>query len=243
MADFLNDLGYDSFTLPKGGINPLALLRQEKEGLTLIGSLDILITASEQNKLPACLDNKAANLQGEKFSETNINLGLEIFKNLLNNLGGDAAGLDILFHKANKISFSAIDTTISRVNILDLEFFLNNPNNRLVLDQLINNDEGNPIFIITDVLKTNSYLVEAYDEHNEKIDLNIPEIKDIIKGGLHVDNSAGNKRNLEISGSKELTYGYKAAKIESKNINAFKFWQKPVVKYSVQSKIGLKLNE
>jgi hypothetical protein len=242
MQNFLQEFGYDTVQLPKEGINPFAILRKGAAGADRIGNLAGSITENEQEKFPPIADAATANINGKKIMQTDFHSGIELLKSLLANLGSHApAGLDIVFKKARSISFAATNTICTRVDLLSLQSFVNHPGNKEIVDDIILNN--GTVYIITEILKTNTFSVEAHDESNQKIALNIPEIKGIIQGDIGINHSSDKENNIAITGANRLTYGYKAVKIERHRASTLKFWQKTDLKFSLTPVTGLLLNE
>lgn len=220
LSSLLKDHGFSFVKLPR----PIQLLdlysRNTKGHLIRVGSINDLFVQKETS-LPANIIDQPVptEIGGLVDKKVEMKLSMSLLKGFLPN----SVGIESAFNNANKISFSFINAKLDSTVLIQLDKFINNAdvseNIKTYKDKLMNNE----MYVITEVLKSKSFSVEALGANDISVDLDGPEIEKIVKANTNIKRSSGNNAKITYEGDQDLAIGIKAAQIH--NDKSWKFWK------------------
>jgi hypothetical protein len=208
---FLNGIGYNVVRLPRVGIDPLLVLGGGKKNLTILGPLsDIVLSASVP--LPTITtDQPAANINGLKSNQIDIDVGLKFLETILSAMGAGNAKLKVAYKKVNKIEFQFENVLVDSVLPFSMAKYLQGAKPDMTHSMVDNFDEEGEAFLIMETIKSNALGTTAYDNHGVKVDLDIDAIQNIIGGAANVSVTKDETLKLSYRGTQSLRFGFKAS--------------------------------
>lgn len=240
-VNYLNSVGYNVIRLPREGIEPLSVLSGEKSRLELLGPIQSIMLEADQP--PAISSGQAADINGKRTSKFDLSFGLKLLEKLLEALGAPSAGLDIGYKRAQKIEFEFKNVQFSKVDVLKLGEFLTKGTPNVFGDLMESlNDEGEA-YVITEVIKSNTFTTSAYDNSGTNVGINLAGIKDVLGASAKVDVSQEGESKATFKGDKLLSFGFKASPIWIQTINGdarFRF-KRPVgdgISFDLNQQLG-----
>ena len=230
----LKKIGYNLVLLPKDTIHPLAILVREERGfftwlkdlfidpmLTDVNTnIDRIFIANSQT-LPSVIPSIVPN---EITSGRSSNLGLDISLDLMLNFlelpkksltEDQKAKIKAAFNQSDKFSI-AIDKSVSAesVSTEELDSFLMDA---IVRDSLGHTFreflEHNQIYIVTGVIKSNSFTIQKSEDADGELNVVLPKIQDILKGKIQGNLEMTNQSTIKYKGERQLVFGFKAVKL------------------------------
>lgn len=222
---FLKSFGYNVVRVPKADIQPLQILAEKKGILNPLGELSTLLVAGEHvNVTPIKRDIAVSGISGQKTSDLSIGVGMSILGSFIGAMGGSKLGLDTKFSQARTITFQYEDVLSDSIEIAALDQFLAdadvNPLSQFVSDML----EADDIYVITAVIKSKKFSVEAKKKDQTSVDVSIPEIKGIVGGTVDVSGQSDTSNKVTFEGAIPLIFGFQAIRLiyEDGKYSAFK---------------------
>ena len=234
LVQMLKKYGYNLILLPKDSIKPLQLLVREEKGIfTWVKDIFTTPTINQTNALlseifipdseaypiaqPAKIPNDFAK---GRSSDVGIDASVELMLNFLQIpeekvTEADKLKIKAAFQSINNFSF-AFDQNASTevVSTLSLDGFLR--------DAVVRDTVGNSfrswldhsqIYIITEVLKSNSFSMKTSEEDKANLEVALPKIKEILKGKFKGHLELANETTIKHKGEQQLVFGVKAVKL------------------------------
>ncbi|MFC5410853.1 hypothetical protein ACFPMF_16145 [Larkinella bovis] len=222
---FLKSFGYNVVRVPKADIQPLQILSLKKGILNPLGELSTLLLAGNQANLTTIRrDIPTANISGQKTSELSLGVGIAILGSIIGAMGGSKLGLETKYSQARTITFEYADVLSDTVEIAALDQFLAdadvNPLSQFVSQML----EADDIYVITAVIKSKKFSVEAKKKNGTNVEISIPEIKGIVGGDVSISGQNDTTTKVTFEGPIPLIFGFQAIRLiyEDGKYTAFK---------------------
>jgi hypothetical protein len=234
LVQLLKEYGYNLVLLPKDSIKPLHLLVREERGL-LTWVKDIFITP-ELNQTNALLDEifipdsqaypipQPATAPSDFFTgrsaDVDVEASIELMLNFLDVpkekvTADEKLKIKAAFQSINHFSFAFDQSaSIESVSTVILDGFLR--------DAVVRGTVGNTfldwldhsqIYIVTEVIKGNSFSMKSKEDDKATLEAALPKIKEILAGKFKGHLELANQTTIKHKGDKQLVFGLKAVKL------------------------------
>jgi hypothetical protein len=223
LVEFLKDFGYCLVKYPKSDLQPLRIFEKSNIGLTDAGNLKDIFEESDQ-PIPSIHKNKPrADISNIQSAFINFNTGFNFLKDFLQAMSCLTIGLDLAFNKANAIQFEFNNVKEDYLEPAKLDIYLRNTPTKE--SGYIAKMKDEKIYIITSVLKCESFTISLQDKSKSFVKVELPEIKDIIKGDVKLTTKGDNTEKVSFDGEVSLAF---AAKLHQVLFIENNFTLKPV---------------
>jgi hypothetical protein len=215
LVNALKSYGYNLVKLPKADIKPLYLLGKDGKDLTYFGQISQLLTGHENAPVPPIQENiKVVNISVSKSHNIDSGIGLAVMGNFLSSMGGSAADLKTQYSKAGGLSFEYSDVLEDRIDKIVLDQFLAKAKitSSPLVDVMLEKDQ---IYIVTSTLKSNKFTVEAVDNSNAKLEVDVKSLQDSVGSNIKVSEQTSTKITFE--GAEYLVFGFQAVQLLYQN--------------------------
>ena len=206
----LNEKGFGSIELPQEGISPLQVVAGSlHDGFEIIGELQDALEDGFKLKCEIKKDLDFIQLNNVSMGTYEAKAGTKLlsgFFKQMSNLGINldayikgADGLEVRFDNCKKDSISQEKLTSCLSNA------------KVRKDSRLKklSDNGKRIFIITEILKSNSLKIEASSKKEGGAKIEANGIKDLADASGQMDISSGQSNKMSATGGKYLTFGFK----------------------------------
>jgi hypothetical protein len=213
LANYLKGFGYSVVLMPRGGIAPLQVaMLQPSRQLKPLGDLaDVFETPPPP--LPGISRNTASNLVGARSSGLKVGVGLKLLSGALATIGVKSLSGSAGFDKANSMKFQFGDVTVESVAFLALAGWLKRAG-RVSTDPTIKAwFKAENLFIITDVLRARTLVIDAEDSAGGDAAIDLPAIQGVLDGKASVKLTGGKASRIELTSVTPLAFGIKAVQI------------------------------
>ena len=212
---YLNNLGYNVVRLPRAGISPLDVLGRDDKRVERLGELGQIWNSVSPIPLPE-KGIIASAINGKRTDDLKLSIGLRILAGILTGMGAAVPQLDFSYWKARSVQFTFAGVTVISVDPFSLGRYLaagdldtGNPFVTRYFD-----DEGCEAFVITEVLKSNTFSLTAKDEGGSEVSVDVPAIQQAVGAKVSVSLSDSASTELTYTGEEPLTFGFKAFGID-----------------------------
>lgn len=212
--NYLKTFGYCIVRLPRADVKPLQILSKQGGSLDKLGELTTLMLAGDTIPLPSINENiPAANISGQRTSDLSFGIGISILGSVIGAMGGSKLGLDTKYKQARTVAFEFHDVLKDEIELAKLDQYLANadvnPFSRHVAKLL----EADKLYITTATIRSQKFTVEAKKSDGTALELNVPEIQDIVGGSVKVSGQSSATSRLAYEGSIPLVFGFQAAQL------------------------------
>jgi hypothetical protein len=212
LVEKLREKGYNPVRLPRADIKPLQLLAKSGKDLSRLGPINSVLESS--TALPSVhADVTAANIEVRNSGFLRTGLGLSILGAFLKALGADGLELDAEFKNAHRLVLHFDDILEDRIDVSDLDSYLTdadmNPKSRYAADLLVSDG----VYVITSVLKSKSFAVEAISKSGGGVDIKADAIQQVVGAKVGVHGGKENKSSVTFEGSTYLGFGFQAVRL------------------------------
>ncbi|MEM1321473.1 MAG: hypothetical protein AAGG75_14550 [Bacteroidota bacterium] len=211
LAAILQQYGFSFVKLPRPNLEVLQLMAKDPEGyLMKIGNIQDLFL-QRYMAYPSILEEMPVpqELSDNKSNKTEASVGIKLLSGIL----PQPASVATAFDSAASIAFSFKDATMDEVNLIQLNKFLNDAdvdkNAGGYSDQVTNSE----IYIITHVLKSKHFTVEALNSNGLSMDLEGPEIQDVLSANAKLKREKQSSAKMTYESEDPLVFGIKAARL------------------------------
>lgn len=206
---YLNKLGFNVVKVPRSDIAPLHVLGRDDGQLDDLGQLSSIWTSSIPEPKATFAD--AVNVNGTSTDDLKLSIGLDILGSILGAMGAQAPKLSAGYSKAKKLQFTFVNVQIERVAPLEVGKYLAHGD----LDSSspfapFFFDHDKEAYVITEVMKSKSVKVTAKDDSGAKINVDLPNIKQIVGVNVGVETASSGSSELTYEGKELLGFGFKA---------------------------------
>ena len=212
LSKLLNEHGFSFVKMPRP-IQVLDLFAKDRKGhLIPIGNItDLFIKKNED--LPDTELNQPvpSEIGGLIDKKVDMKLSMSLLKGFLPH----SVGLESAFNSANNISFSFLDANLDSTSLIQLDVFINDAEIQEKSTTYKEQLKDSEIYVVTDVLKSKSFSVEALGANNVSLTLDGPEIEKVVKANANLKRSSEKKAKIIYHGESDLAIGIKAAQIHN----------------------------
>jgi hypothetical protein len=206
-VSFLNSLGYNPVRLPRADLQPFTLLTRSGPALKVLGPLSDIVTTNASPP-SISLDKAAADINGQRSDGINIDFGLKVLAQLLEALGAPSLGLNFAYKNASKVEFSYENVLRDALTVTALDRYLNNAQPQVSTSLFNKLDEADEAFVISEVLKSNAFAVNATNTNGTSVEVDVPGIKDILGINTKVEVSSEDDRKVSYKGGQPLCFAF-----------------------------------
>jgi hypothetical protein len=216
---FLNDLGYNVVRLPRKGIVPLGVIGRDKKSKTWLGTIDQIWKTDLPVPAPGT-PNKVGDLEGQKTSELNLKVGLEILANALSGMfGSTVPSLSAEYKNAKTMQFVFKDVQSVGIDPFEIGNFLAQggikPNP--FVKRFFSGEKGVEALVVTEILQAKAIGVVGKRDARTEVSVNVPSIQATVGGKISVGVASGSQNEVTYEGPEFLAFGFKAFRITRPN--------------------------
>jgi len=238
--NILKEFGFNLVAMPKPDIYPLQVLaKEDNETVFKIGTINDLFSQGDEVAPPAIERNKTVPeiIKGTFLIDLELNTKINLMNFWKSAFNG--ANFNAQINSSDKILFSYAQGKVTEVSsLIQLNAYINdaklNRNISTFRDQL----EKENIYIITSVLKSNTFELELVNNDSYKADFEISDKQKVVE--ISSDVQRKKEINNIISHNSEtdcLVVGFKAVKL----IYNKHFWSSKKADYKIKSAEGIVL--
>lgn len=210
----MKEIGFLPLRLPRSDVHPLQLLTQNGKDLNLLGDLShAMITKGYV--MPGVVGDVdiAGRLKGRQSARVTLSVGLSLLGNILRGLTGKQLDVSAGYRGAKTLSFEFADVTAEKVDIVQLDQFLNcsdiHPASRHIADLLIDDKVG----VITAAIRCKKFVIESQGENGKSFTIDVDAIKDVTKQDVSIESSSGSDTRLAYEGKSPVTFGIQVVRL------------------------------
>lgn len=209
---YLYRYGYNPIRLPSEAVDTYYILfRKDKRTVEAIGTLEHFIVDPRPDKFPLVhRDIPAALIEGVYSSKHEIDFGLSILNNILSALSGAGINLGVKYQNAHKIQFQYRNVLLNQVYRAPLAEYVRTVKPKLDHPFIDYFDEEEEAFIIVEIARSNSFVVEAFNEKGRGLDLEVEGIQDAIGGSINVGTAKNSQSKIVYEGDRHVSFAFKA---------------------------------
>lgn len=215
---YLRRFGYAVIRLPKADITPLQVLAKSGRDLSRWGHLNDVLVAPATVSLPKLtVDEKAADISGQKTSELSVGVGLKILGGVISALGGSTIGLEVAFKSAKSLSFTFTEVLCDSVPPAQVDAYLGqcDLNPHAVHSQRLLEDDQ--IYVVSSCIKSRKFVIEAKSSGSGTFKLDVPVIQNTIGGAVNVAGERSSNAKITFEGGFPLVFGFQALRLMYRN--------------------------
>jgi hypothetical protein len=211
---YLNSIGYNAIRLPRAHFRPLQIMSKEGNALTWLGDVSDVFIPEPQTRLPNLeADIAAGEFSGKRSGQLSVGLGISLLGSIIGALGGSKLGLEVAYKRAKYITFEFSDVLIDRVAPAQLDQFLGgsdvNPSS-VAIGKMLDADQ---VYVITSIVKSRKFTVEATTSDGTSLNMEVPEIQNIVKGNVKVATEGATATKISYQGNIALAFGFQAVQL------------------------------
>jgi hypothetical protein len=211
---FLNEHAYNMIRRPGGLLNPLEVLGRD-DALERLGPLHAVLRTSVPPPDPRPPE-PASFLNGQRTENIHVSIGIRLLSHLLNGLGNPIRPADLapLFRAARFLRFHFENATVVGVDPYGLAHCLASAQlNAASTPQRYVSDPNTDIFVVSEVLQSDTVGVSPLDIGNDAVSVDIPALQARIGGSLSVGVS-GRRGPIQFRGREPVSFAFKCYRIE-----------------------------
>ena len=213
-------LGFNLISFPRASISPLIVLFRNpgSESVSAQGPIsDFVLEAKEP--LPVIKENSpASTISGLKTDKFQFGIGIHFLKLLLSAIGAKAMGVEAIYKNASFVEFEYENVQQDFVFPSSVGKFLRHatPDTEWLFE---NFDQPNEAYILTDVIKSNSFSTRAYRENGAGVDVDFDAVKALLDANSDLSIEKKEDIKLTYKGSQALGFGFKACPFWAEIVN------------------------
>ena len=137
--------------------------------------------------------------------------------------GNQRLALEPAYHKAKSVGFEFLEVQEEAIQIAALDQYLAVAQLNPIAFQIKRLLEADSLYVVTAVLKSNKLNVQAKDDHNEKIQLDVSQLQAAlgVGGKLAISGFGQESSAIQYSGGERLAFGFQAIQVA---LNAASTW-------------------
>lgn len=238
---FLRRLGYNVVRHPGEGLAPLDLIGWENKSPLHLGTLDQLMVSATEPLPQTGPPLSGANIDGKTTSKLPLSIGLDVFGAVIGAMGGNL-GVKASYEASQTIEFSYHNVEKLRTNPVALGSYLRGGDvdwdNPVLHRYLL---EGGKLFVVLEVVRTDTFGLTAYDKSKSEIKVDVPTIRGVVGGEVDVSYDGQSQSKVTYKGTRKLVFGFKCAElaaVDDEDTGELKLCFKPVKEGTVYFNIG-----
>ena len=212
---YLNNLGYNVVRLPRAGIGPQDVLGREDRRIEKLGHLGQIWNSALPIPQPRT-ETPASAINGKHTDELKLSIGLRILEGILSGMGAAMPQLHFAYQRARSVQFTFANVAVISVDPFDLGKYLAagdlDTKNPFVAHYF--DDEGCEAFVITEVLRSDTFTLTGKDEGGSEVSMDVPAIQQAVGANVSVSRTSSGNTELTYRGREPLTFGFKAFGID-----------------------------
>ena len=200
--------------LPRADIGPLQVVGKSGKTLRPMGPLSDVMVAGA-SPLPSVAPDivTAARIEGQRSSKVAINIGLNLLGNLLQAVAGVKFDIEQTYQKAKSVVFEFADVTLDKVDLTKLDAFLGQATIQPAMTHLRTMMLNDEIGVINAALKSKKFFVTAQSESGSDLKVQVPVLKGVAAGNLHVTAANAPQTKLAYEGATAVTFAAQAVQL------------------------------
>jgi len=213
MLQALKAINYLVVRLPKADLHPLNIMSRDGKSLVRLGDIGNVFRKGTVELPPVSSGDPTANINGSRTGSMKIGLGLSVLGNIIGAMGGSKLGLDVAYQNVKSAVFEFQNVTEDKVGIDLLDRFLNDADldpASVAIGNLLNEDS---IYIITAVLRSDTFVFDASSTTDVGVTLDVPVIQQAVGGKLTVEAKNEAKTKLSYKGAIPLAFAFQAIQL------------------------------
>ncbi len=209
---YLKELGYNIVRLPSEKVKPLDLIGGDDSGQNWLGPIQNFCQSDRVPPTPLLEATVAIDMK--RTNALTLEAGLELLHNFLASFGVGSARLQSAYSKARSLELSFDRPSIHTVDpalwtmAADGDPHCRAPLRRALLQA------GCTACVITETLTSRSFRVAAFDKNHQRVEVDLGALKDVLDAGVEVRGGREDHGTLSYTGSRDLTFGFKAFQLE-----------------------------
>ncbi len=212
---YLNRLGYNVVRLPRAGIAPMDVLGREDGRVERLGDLDQIWSSTLPMPQPKPAE-PASSINGKQTEDLKLSIGMRILEGILAGMGAAVPQLKFAYQHARSVQFTFAQVHLISVDPFNLGRYLAagdlDSRNPFVAHYF--DDEGCEAFVITEVLRSDTFTLIAKDEKGAEAGVDVPVIQRAVGAKVSVSYSGSRTTELVYKGQEPLAFGFKAFGID-----------------------------
>lgn len=209
----LNQKGFGSIKLPREGIRPLQVVAGSlSDGFEIIGELqDALEGSPKPPEIETDLD--FIGLNNASIGTYDAKAGTKVLSGFFKQLANIGINLDAYFKGSNDLNVRIENCKWDHIFPEKLNNYLNQ--HKVKRTSLLNkySNSSKRIFVITDIIKSNSLNIEALNTTGGGAKIDVNGIKGIAEASGQMDISSSQSNKMSAVAKKYLTFGFKVIPI------------------------------
>lgn len=214
---YLNARGYNVVRLPRAGIEPLDVLGRDRSVERLGSLVEIMRGPSEVPQVVGPRD--AASAIGEDSDAVDLHIGLNLLRGIFSGWDAmiDKAKLEAGFRGAKKLIFKVSDVVSYSISPMALGKYLKDAtvdwSNPLV-SRYFDDDGDREIYVLTEVLKSQSFSIAAIDGKGGGIEADIGLLGGAVSGNVALKPILSNSNaQLTYVGTTPITFAFRCFQV------------------------------
>lgn len=236
------DLGYNLVALPKTSITPLNLLCKEGDHLSSLECPLEVLFEPDMAPIPS-YNTVVADFAGQKIFEFDLRANIGFLNGIFQRFNLDDSNVQLKADSSRKykVEFSFDQVREDKVSSLDLDNYITGA---IPLEKefrtYIKHLYGSDLFVITSVLKSNTFSINITDESDRKLELDA-ELKGLNDSNVRISRTKNDGFTISRQNGPELVFAFKAVQILYDKPSLFNFWDRKKAKPRIKNQEGLVL--
>lgn len=243
LKNLLSDYGYNLVALPKEDIAPLMLLYKNGNAVSAVESTVDKLFKLADAPLPVLTKDKAVtNIDGSAAVVFDAEGGVSVLDWLLKVLKMGKLAAKTEFDASHKVKITYENVKEDKVSLLELDGFISGSDpDTARFNAFREKLENNELYVINNVLKSNSFSVDVEDAAGTKVD-----IEATVKGIVDVNVDVSRNKNNEITlkhntADTYIVFAFKAQKIIYDQKKWWQVFKKKEAKFHIKDQQGVVL--
>lgn len=173
LVDALRDLGFSPVAIPNDKIQPLIVVEKHGNAYRRTTSVESLFDYdADKNPLPTIQQGVIpSKISKQTTSKIDGEIGLNLLQTWITQLAGVQFSFDVNYHKASTIEIEFLNNSQDETDIHEITKFLEKSSMATTASSYQDKIKNDEIYIITSVLKSNSFSIKVLDGNNNSVDL------------------------------------------------------------------------
>ncbi|QMW01493.1 gasdermin [Spirosoma foliorum] len=216
LVNYLEGIGYNLVRLPRTNIQNLDIIIKNENSYENLGSLSRVWSSSQTVPQPKT-DGTAANIQQKQTSLIDVSVGLKALEGIFSGMGFAVPELNLAFSNVKKMTIKFNNVTVSTIAPFEIGAYLKSTDSsKLDVDNPFVKyflDDECPIYIISEIIKSNSITIDAYLDSKTSGSLDIGILQNAIKSSPKVSFEKESDSSITYEGNEQLVFGFKCYQI------------------------------
>lgn len=212
--DYLQGFGYNVIRLPKADVKPLQLYAVNGGSLDRLGKVTTVFESGRSISLPQVSEGvEAANMSGQRTSELDASLGVDLLGSVIGAMGGSELGLELQYKSAKTVVFQFGTVTEDSIEVAAVDQYLTDAEVSPFSTHVSRLLDADDVYITTGVLFATTLIVAITASRSGGAELKVPVIQELVGANVKVSGSATSASTVTYEGRVPLAFGFKAARL------------------------------